>query len=192
LRVVDYRFGGVAGIERERRPDAQCQPLLVDDDAGDALANRDHAQFGDRDEIGERLGQRPEAVAHAGHDLVDILERARRGELLVDRDLLRDLRDVVVGDEGVEFDVDDGFTLGLALGERTSAFGDRIGEQLDVRLETDGADEPGLRRTQQIARAANLEIAHRDLQSRTQMGEFADRFQARLGVFAERQMRRRG
>ena len=59
-------------------------------------------------------------------------------------------------------------------------------KQLAVRIESDRRDEPGLRGAEQVAGAANLEIAHGDLQTRAQMRELANRFQARFRVLAER------
>ena len=96
-------------IEPEAAADAEREALFVDHDARDAGLQREHAQARDLGQVLERFGQRSEAVAHAGDDFVDALERARRRELLVDGDLLRDLRDVVVGHERVELHVDHRF-----------------------------------------------------------------------------------
>ncbi len=49
--------------------------------------------------------------------------------------------------------------------------------------------KPDCAASEQIAGAANLEIAHRDLQARAEMRELADRFEARFGLFGERFVR---
>ena len=58
-----------------------------------------------------------------------------------------------------------------------------------VRLEADRADEARLRRAEQVAGAANLEVAHRDLQPAAEVRELADRFEPRLRVFGQRLVR---
>ena len=65
------------------------------------------------------------------------------------------------------------------------ALRDRLCEKLAVRLESDRADEARLSRTQQVSRAANLEVAHRHLQAAAEVGELANRLEARLSIVAQ-------
>ncbi len=45
---------------------------------------------------------------------------------------------------------------------------------------------PRLLGAEQVARAANLEVAHRDLEARPEIGELADRLQPLVGLFGQR------
>src|SRR5580698_4459672 len=111
----------------------------------------------------ERLRERPEPVAYAGGDLVDVGLAAGFGELLVDADFLRDLRDVIARNKGADLYIDHGLAPLFDAGPRAAPGGDRFGQHFAVRFEAHRRDESGLRRAQQIAGAANLEVAHRDL-----------------------------
>ena len=174
---LQLRNGGRIQAKPGRRPSvSRCSSMTT---RVTALASATARSFVSSTRFCERLGEGAEAVAHAGGDLVDVRLRARLGKLLVDGDLLRDLRDVVVRDEGVELHVDHGFApLFQRRAARPCRCGDRFGQQFAVRLEADRADEARLRRAEQVAGAANLEIAHRDLQARSEMRELADRFRA--------------
>jgi hypothetical protein len=59
---------------------------------------------------------------------------------------------------------------------------DRLREHLDVELEPEGGDVTRLLRSEQIAGAANLEIPHRDLEARAELGVVGQRGQARAGL----------
>ena len=53
-------------------------------------------------------------------------------------------------------------------------FGHRLVHNLLVGLETDVGDEPALLGAQQVARAANVEVLHGDVEPRTQVGKLLD------------------
>ena len=115
--VIDCRFGIASGSSTKPLPTPSVRRVSSMTTRVTPALQREHAQPRDLDQVLERIGQRPEAVAHARDDLLDPVVGARRRQLLVDRDLLRDLRDVVVGHERVDLHVDDGFArvLGVAL-----------------------------------------------------------------------------
>ena len=63
---------------------------------------------------------------------------------------------------------------------------DRLGDHLDVEVEADRGDVTRLLGAEQVARAADLEVAHRDLETGTEVGELADRLQPLVRLFGER------
>ena len=73
--------------------------------------------------------------------------------------------------------------LGRAL---AGELADRFGDELAVEIEADGRDVPGLRATEQVAGATDLQVAHRDLEARAELGELTDRLQPLVGLFAQR------
>ena len=100
------KFRDCRRFDRKAAADAECEHLLVDDDARNILRKRDGAQMRDRDELFEGLWQGPEAITHACGDLVDFGLAARACKLLIDGDLLRNLRNIIVRYVGVDLDVD--------------------------------------------------------------------------------------
>ena len=67
---------------------------------------------------------------------------------------------------------------------------DRFGDHLDVEVEADRGDVTRLLGAEQVARAADLEVAHRDLEAGTEVGELADRLQALVRLLGERTIAR--
>ena len=57
---------------------------------------------------------------------------------------------------------------------------DGVGEHLRVEVEADRRDVPALLRAQQVARAADLEVAQRDLEAGAQLGRLEDGREALL------------
>ena len=74
---------------------------------------------------------------------------------------------------------------GDLLGHLTLQLGDRLGHQLAVQVVADRSDVPALAGAQQVAGAADLEVAHRDLEARAQLGGLADGLEPLVGLFAE-------
>ena len=190
LRVIDCSLGRVAGSSENALPTPSVRRCSSMTTRVTPLRSAIDAQLGDLDEILERLGQRAEAVAHAGHDFVDFRHRARRGQLLVDGDLLRDLRNVIVGHERVELDVDDRFALGFAFGDaslcarrslRPAAA--RRSRNRPAPMKPDCA-APSRLPAPRISRS-RIAICRPD----PEMGELANRFEPRLGIFGQRLVR---
>ena len=71
--------------------------------------------------------------------------------------------------------------LAALAGELADGFGDH----LDVEVEADRGDVARLLGAEQAARAADLEVAHRDLEAGTEIGELADRLQPFVRLFRE-------
>ncbi len=63
--------------------------------------------------------------------------------------------------------------------------GDGFGDHLAVQVVADGGDVSRLRFAEEVAGAADLEVAHRDLETRAQFGRFADRAQAFVCLLGE-------
>ena len=100
-------------------------------------------------------------------------------------DLLRLCRDVLGRDVGVDSRVDadrppDGAPLSRELG-------DSFTEELDIELEAERGQVPVLLGAEQLARPADLEVAHRDRESGAELGVVGERRQA--GARLRRQLR---
>ena len=76
--------------------------------------------------------------------------------------------------------------LGRVLAHLAGELADRFGHHLDVEVEADRGDVTRLLGAEQVARAADLEVAHRDLETRTEIGELADRLQPFVRLLGER------
>src|SRR5664279_6272550 len=114
----------------------------------------------DCEEVRDRLRQRPEAVFERGLELAQLVLGLREGEPAVDVDPQRLRADVRLRDVGVDAGVD----ANRARGDTALALqlGDGLVQELDVELEADRRDVPRLLAAEQLAGAADLEVAHRD------------------------------
>ena len=61
----------------------------------------------------------------------------------------------------------------------TRELGDGLAEHLDVELEPERGDVAGLLRAEQVAGAADLEVAHRDREAGAELGVVGERRQPR-------------
>ena len=95
-------------------------------------------------------------------------------------DLLRLGRDVGGRDVGVDARVDADRPRGGRRWPESSATASC--EQLDVELEADGRDVPGLLGAEQLARAADLEVAHRDREAGAELGVVGERREPGAGL----------
>ena len=64
--------------------------------------------------------------------------------------------------------------------------GHRLGDHLAVEVVADRGDVAGLAGAEQVAGAADLEVAHGDLEARAQLGGLADRLQPLVGLLGQR------
>ena len=62
---------------------------------------------------------------------------------------------------------------------------DRLGHELAVEVEPHGRDVTALRAAEQVARAADLEVAHGELEAGAEVGVLADRLQALVRLLGE-------
>ena len=120
--------------------------------------------------------QRPEAVRDLLAERRDVLQVLRQRDPSVQLDLGGLERHVVGGDVGRDRDLD----AHVALGDRRAlAQRDRLLEHLDVQLEPDRRDVAGLLVAEQVAGAADLQIAHGDAQPAAELGVVGQRAQPR-------------
>ena len=128
-------------------------------------------------------GRRAVAVLPLGADVVDVGRRRDRGEPAVRLHAHVVARDVVARQVRVDRHVDltsTGSAHRLAL-----ELADRLGDHLAVEVEADRGDVARLLAAEQVARAADLEVAHRDLEARAEVGELADRLQPLVRLLGE-------
>src|SRR5690606_603230 len=62
---------------------------------------------------------------------------------------------------------------------------DGLVKQAAIELKPDRRDEAVLLGTQEVARAPDLKVPHRDLKARSQLGKLLDGLQPLFGVFAQ-------
>src|SRR5581483_2940427 len=68
--------------------------------------------------------------------------------------------------------------------------GDGLADHLDVQVVADGRNVSRLVLTEEVAGAADLEVAHGDLEARPELGVLADRLEALVGLFCQRPLGR--
>src|SRR3954470_7636026 len=167
---IDRRDGEPAAAERHRpRP---------------GLAELD-ARLLERDEVLERVGDRAEAVLELLAQRPELGDLARARDAAVHVDLRLLVRDVVGGDVRVDVDVE-AHGLGLVLGRRAIPGADRLVEHAHVQLEPERRDVAGLLVAEEVAGAADLEVAHRDLEAGTELGVVAERAEALRRLLRQR------
>jgi hypothetical protein len=93
--------------------------------------------------------------------------------------------DVVAGDVGVDRDVD-AHRLRRLLRRVPRHRRDGLVEHPHVELEPDGRHVPGLLAAEQVAGAADLEVAHRDLEARAELGVVGEGREPLAGLLGER------
>ena len=127
------------------------------------------------------LGHRAEAILGGGAELAQLVLRLGEREPPVEVDLLRLAGDVVGGHVGVHLRLDAHGPADRA--PRPGQLGHGLAEQLDVELEADRGDVAGLLGAEQVAGAADLEVAHRDREARAELRVVGERGEpgARLG-----------
>src|SRR4051794_11452204 len=167
---IDRRDGEPAAAERHRpRP---------------GLAELD-ARLLERDEVLERVGDRAEAVLELLAQRPELGDLARARDAAVHVDLRLLVRDVVGGDVRVDVDVE-AHRLGLVLGRCAVAGADRLVEHAHVQLEPERRDVAGLLVAEEVAGAADLEVAHRDLEAGAELGVVAERAEALRRLLRQR------
>ena len=146
---------------------------------GDAELRRLSAEQGDVDQIQNALRR----VAVAVHDLVQqivgVLARADRRHTAVEIHSLLALFDVGLVD--VRGDVEIGGALGWSGFLSALLLQNGLLQELEVHIIAHRDDVAGLLRAEQIARAANFEIAHGDLEAGAEFRVLADGLQPLFG-----------
>ena len=154
-----------------------------DRDVGDAEAVALGPQVADRQQRLGRRRQRAVAVLPLGADVVDLGRRRDRGQAPVGLEAQLLLGDVVRRQEGVGRDVE--LDLGRRADRLALHLGHRLGDHLAVEVVADGGDVAGLGLAEQVAGAADLEVAHGDLEAAAELGGLADRLQPLVGLLGQ-------
>ena len=132
--------------------------------------------------------RRAEALLHLGEDGVDRLDRRRAREPAVGAHALVDRVDVLLGQERRHRQVD--AHLRMRDDRLASRFADRLHQHLREQVEADRREVAGLLGAEQRAGAADLEVAHGDLDAAAQVGVLADGHEALGGLLGQRLVRR--
>ena len=103
----------------------------------------------------------------------------------MDLDLGRFVGHVVAGHVGVHRQVH-AHRLGALLGGVAGQQAHRLVDHADVELEAHSGHVPGLLVAEQVARSADLEIAHGDLEARAELGVVRQRGQSRARLLRQR------
>ena len=120
-----------------------------------------------------------------GDDIIDIRSLRRRGEAAVCLETGRLIGNICVGEMGVEREFDPHLSrLGWRRFTRFQ-FRHGFGDHLDVQVEADGRQMARLYVAQNAPRASNLQIAHRQLETRAEVGKLTDCLQAAVRLFAQ-------
>ncbi len=160
-------------------------PCLGDDgiDAGH-LAQRFGSQL--IEEVVQRVGDGAEAVGQFGGHLVDLGQGVQRRHAPVEAQAKLCVRHVVGRDVGCQRQVDEhvlrlfgGWGVAAQLGLAPL---DGSRQQPRVHVEADGRDVAALLAAQEVARPANLHVAHGNEVAGAELGVLGDGLQSRLGV----------
>ena len=160
----------------------QLLPLLAD--LLDAAAGGGHT---DQAHV-HQPGHAPRHIAVAVDQLVQhiggVLGGLDGGDALVRLDASRGVRDEALRDVGVHRDVHK--AVALVRGHRLAlGGGDGLIQQLHIQVVADGLHVAVLALTQQVARAADLQIPHGDAEARAKAGELPNGGQPLVGQLAE-------
>ncbi len=142
----------------------------------------------------QRIGHRAEAVGQLMAQREQLVDAGGAGDAAVHVDLRLLVADVARGHVGVEADVEaNGFDLVLRVITLDAAHrADGLVDHLQVQLEAECGDVAGLLVAEEVAGAAQLEVAHRDLQAGAQVGVVGERgepLRRRLGELAGTRVR---
>src|SRR2546430_1592061 len=142
-----------------------------------------HLRLLDREQVLDRLRQRPVAVLSRRPQLAELVVALGEREATVQVDLERLGSDVVGGHVRVDPRVHAHRPRHRA--PLTGQLGYRLAEELDVQLEPEGGDVPVLLGSEQVAGAADLEVAHRDREAGAELGVVGERRQPRAGLWGQ-------
>ncbi len=93
--------------------------------------------------------------------------------------------DVLVGQVGIEGKIYPDLGKLFRLGLCSPQLADGIGDELHIEVEADGRDVACLHLAEHAAGAADLEVAHGQLEPGAEVGELADRLEPPVGLLAE-------
>src|SRR5579864_1771960 len=152
----------------ESPPNFERQPPLFERQFFDSFVGRQHPQARQFDQGFDWRRQRSEAVAQLLSHAVDFGKRAGCSEALVERDLLARTLHVAARDVRADADVEHRRRL-VRCERRTAPLGDRLLQNLTIRVEADRGDEAVLLAPEHVAGAAYFEIAHGERHARAEV-----------------------
>lgn len=146
----------------------------------------------DQEEVLDRFGELAVAVGEFLADRPDVVLRIGGGDGAVRLEAQPLAGGVVVGDVGVDRELDldlQGRLLLHAAFEGGPVVGDRLAHHAYVQVEADARDVTGLLAAQEVSGAADLQVLHRHVHARTHLGVLGDRGEALVGRLGERLLR---
>ena len=120
----------------------------------------------DPEQVLDRLRERAVAILGGGAQLAELVVVLRQGDAAVEVDLEASASMYVAGTYA---STRASTRTGRTATRLAHGLGDRLVQHLDVELEAEGRDVTGLLRAQGIAGAADLEVAHRDLEAGSEL-----------------------
>src|SRR5258705_8942385 len=157
--------------------DAAC---AIAHDRNDANRLGEAFELDEVQQVLDVLWQRAETVAHLVADVFQPLITLGRSDLLVEGHAQVLFTDVVPGDIDVDPQIHRG--LDFFFDPLAAHLTDRLLEKLGVHLEADCSDLPGLFAAEEVAGPSDLQVARRDAESGTEVGELLNRGQTFAGV----------
>ena len=134
-------------------------------------------------------GTGPKRSSSSSRSTREVGDLARAGDAAVHVDLRLLVGDVVGRDVGVDVDVEAHRLGARRRRRRPPAACDGLVEHLHVELEAERRDVAGLLVAEQVAGAADLEVAHGDLEAGAELGVVAERAQALRRLLGQRGVR---
>ena len=165
LRVQAFEPHDLGIGEFER---SEANEVALADDVVDARGLCANPQPGDVGDDAHRLRVGTVAVDEFVEDLLQLLLVRGRRKLPIGLESQPLVIDVLGGQVSVDgqFDAHIGFGLGVL----TAELRDRLTDEPDIEVEAHPLDVSGLLTAQQVAGPADLEVLHRHLHARTQLG----------------------
>lgn len=158
--------------------------FVADGDGADVEGGQRETQLREFDEADECGGGHAVCIADIGESLIEIGHRAGGGDAAVDGQTAFVAGDVGFGDEATDADFDGGAAGRLGLGVVVEGV-DGVFEEAAIHLVTDGGDVAALFGAEDVACAADFEIAHGDFETGAEHGVLLEGFQSFLGGFFE-------
>src|SRR6478735_2259950 len=185
--VLDERFAVepaqahlLAGLQLDRR---QARLVRLDLQVAQAEAVALGAQRADVEQRLRRVRDGAIPVLPLDADVVDLGRCRDVGQPPVRLQAQLLLLDVVLRQERIGRHVE--LDLARLLHRLALHLPDGLGDHLAVEVVADRGDVPALRLAEQVAGAADLQVAHRDLEPRTEVGGLADRLQPLVGLLGQ-------
>ena len=190
IRIFANRFQHAHQIDIRRygKSHHQIKPARGYIIYADSLAQR--LQAGDFDQVHHRTVRIAEAIDQFLDQIIAAVLRTDGRDLFVHLHAQHIVRYVFLRKVGVHLHIHAGFHI--AHRSIAAHFAHRVLDHLHIHIIADRRHKAALLTAQQIARAADLQIAHRDAEARSEFGKFADGVQALIRRFGKHLVRADG